>query len=739
MILTPCRTSALLLLGLACQANVPAGWSFAPAPSAPPLEPATRQRLAAAWQSRPVSYTPEAAQHQANGLPRYLNRLFLSGSAYLQQHAHNPVDWRPWGPEALAEAKRLQRPILLSVGYATCHWCHVMAHESFEDEEIASAINANFIAIKVDREELPDVDAMAAAALHSLGLSGGWPTTLWLTPDGKPFVGGTYYPPRDSAVGPGLLTLLHTIAAAAQQDPQRLQAEAGKLLQAMQARPPPAAGSVDMPGLLQQSTAAIRRAYDPLHGGLRGPRKFPAALPARFLLRQARRNGDAAALTMVGQTLQHMAAGGLQDALGGGFHRYTVDAQWQVPHFEKMLYDNALLLTVYLEAYQASGADDFAAVARATISALLRDFESPAGGFYAGTDADSLDAQGVLHEGAYYSWSAAELTQVLGPQAAAAHRLFNIVDPGPLAAGRSVLTTEIGAPQDANAQALRARLLAARGKRPPPRLDDLQVTAWNGLTLDALATAARVLQDANALAAARRTGNFILGHLRPSGHLLHSLRQGAPGPAAYFDDSAAVITGMLSLYESTGELRWLQAAVDLDAESWNTWADGTRSTPRPGLEALPAPEAEGDVPVPAAISLQALNLQRLQALTETPAYAQRAAQLTERLALQVARNPLAWPSALVALDWAVHDAKQICLVAAHDRAELQSFVQAMRRVLVPAQVVNLALENDTAAQARVPALQGKVALDGKATAYVCEHHLCALPTQDPNALLEQLR
>jgi len=470
-------------------------------PEAPGYSPELSAKLATALSKRreaPQGYQPRTHHlvgEAAAGVPRFTNRLILESSPYLLQHAHNPVDWRPWGDEAFDEARRLGRPVFLSIGYATCHWCHVMEAESFEDLEIAAFLNSHYIAIKVDREERPDVDAVYMAAVQALTQSGGWPMSMWLTPAREPFYGGTYFPPRAGARGAqvGFLEILRDIHGTYLSDTARVGQAAESLVRAVKrqmeasAEPPPA--DAPRPGLplVDQALAVYRRLFDDVNGGLRRAPKFPSNIPVRLLLRAHARTGDPALLQMATLTLQKMAAGGMNDQLGGGFHRYSTDAVWLVPHFEKMLYDNALLLVAYAEAHQASGRADFARVVRETADYLLREMVSPEGAFYSATDADSLTAGGHQEEGAFFVWSRDEIERVLAPLGGDIVAQF-IAHYGVTAAGNfeGANILNVANPDEDAWAALgpaRAALYAVRGRRPPPLRDEKILAAWNGLAI----------------------------------------------------------------------------------------------------------------------------------------------------------------------------------------------------------------------------------------------------------------
>jgi len=476
-------------------------------PGASPRSPDLAARLAAAVDGHAPGWTPRT-RHREGNAPRFANRLALESSPYLLQHAHNPVDWRPWGEEAFAEARASRRPVFLSIGYSTCHWCHVMEEESFEDLEIAEVLNRHFVPIKVDREERPDVDAVYMVAVQALTGGGGWPMSVWLDGNREPFFGGTYFPARDGDRGAprGFLSLLRLVVNLWERDPLRVSQAAGSLAAAVRtalsaAGEPSAA--VPGPETVDAAVAAYRQMFDESHGGLRGAPKFPSSLPVRLLLRAWRRSGDAQVLRMATRTLERMAAGGIHDQLGGGFHRYSTDERWLVPHFEKMLYDNALLAVAYAEAFQATGRADFARVLRSTLDYLLREMQAPRGAFFSATDADSEG-----EEGRFFAWTEEEIRRRLGAEAQRFVDFHGVTPEGHFEAG-SIL--HVPAPDEGTWEALggaRETLRLARESRVRPLRDEKVLTSWNGLTLSALALGGRVLGEPRYLEAGARAAGL---------------------------------------------------------------------------------------------------------------------------------------------------------------------------------------------------------------------------------------
>ncbi len=724
-----------------------------PAPGAQPLPAATAARLRAAAGEGGIPRTRHLAP---DGSPLFTNRLALEASPYLRQHAHNPVDWYPWGDEAFEAARRLGRPVLLSVGYATCHWCHVMEEESFEDLEIARFINENYIAIKVDREERPDVDAVYMAAVYAITGRGGWPMTVWLSPDRRPFYGGTYFPARDGDRGgrPGFLTLLQRMAAVYRSQPERIAEAAAELAGRLEADLSPALRSAPVGAeQLRELARRYKDRYDPVNGGLSGAPKFPSSLPIRFLLRASRRSGDGELLEMATHTLRRMAAGGIYDQVGGGFHRYATDARWLVPHFEKMLYDNALLAVAYTEAWQLTGDGDFQRVAREILRYAERDMRSPEGGFYSATDADSpVPGTGEREEGYFFTWTPEELRAALPPGWAEAVIAWYAVRPGGNFEGRSILNTprplgevarELGRPEGELEGLLaeaRERLYAARSERPPPLRDDKVITAWNGLMISAYARASLAFGDASYAAVAARAADFVLSALRTGGRLHRAWRGGAVRGAAVIEDYAFLIAGLIDLFEATGERRWLEEAIALDEVVQRYYEDaagGWFRTASDGEALLAREKPDRDGAEPSGASVQVLSLYRLAELTGREAYRERADRALSTYGERAAQGAMS--ELLLAADWSLDTPREIVLITPSSRAEAEPFLRVLREVNPRSRVLVVSPEPEVAALARtVPLVEDKVARGGLATAYVCERGRCELPTTDPERFRVQL-
>ena len=740
-----------------------AATSFALNPGAEARPPALAAALDAAWVARAPGYEPRTRHLQEEGVPKHMNRLFLESSPYLLQHAHNPVDWHPWADEAFASAKRLNRPVLLSVGYSTCHWCHVMEEESFEDEEIAAFLNANYICIKVDREELPDVDAVYMAAVYAIRKRGGWPMNVFLTPDREPFFGGTYFPPRDGARGnrPGFLTVLRNIHRSWTDNPAGIAGRAEKLTAAVRQRLAPTQlmpqGAVG-PKTLESASGFVARSFDAVHKGMTSrSSKFPSQTPIRFLLREGKRAGDTGARGYARETLTAMAAGGIHDQVGGGFHRYSVDARWLVPHFEKMLYDNALLVVAYVEGWQATGDPVLLDVARTTLDYVEREMLAPGGAFYSATDADSANPEGHREEGWFFTWTPAEMAALLPPDdVALARTVWGVGDrpnfegrfifslPQPLASHVPALAPDI-ATLSRRLDGIKTTLYASRATRPPPLRDDKVITAWSSLMIEAFARYAQAVGSEHHAQIAARAADFLLSEMRTDGRLLRSWKDGRPGKSGVLDDYAFLCQALLDLFEVTGEARWLEEAIALDATIATVFEDTERggwflvSNDRTDLLAREKPDRDGAEPSGASVHL--LNLLRLHEWTTNPAYAARADAAMTSYAPVLTRAPLSLSEMLMAVDWTLDRPDEIVIVVP-DRAKdeaVAKWTRALGARFLPNKVAVVLREGQlSAASGLVPWLNGKKARGGSITAYVCEQGVCELPADTVAAFEAQL-
>ncbi|MGI8991351.1 MAG: thioredoxin domain-containing protein [Bryobacteraceae bacterium] len=689
------------------------------------------------------------------------NRLIHEKSPYLLQHAHNPVDWYPWGAEAFEAARAQRKPIFLSIGYSTCHWCHVMERESFENEEIAAILNRNFIPIKVDREERPDVDRIYMAYVQATTGGGGWPMSVWLTPELKPFVGGTYFPPENRYGRAGFPVLLDRIAAAWQQDRDRIVASSNEVLEQLQkqAEVAPSGGALD-PKALDSGFHAFRRNFDSRHGGFGQAPKFPRPVTHNFLLRYYARTGNREALDMVLETLRAMAKGGMNDQLGGGFHRYSVDERWFVPHFEKMLYDQAQLAISYLEAFQITREPLFAAEARRILDYVIRDMTDPDGGFHSAEDADSVIDPADPHEkgeGAFYIWKQPEIEDLAGQPAA---RWFcyrygvrpdgNVAnDPQSEFTGRNILFQEHSIEETADRferplaevrgaiEDLETRLLAERSKRIRPHLDDKVLSAWNGLTISAFAKGGAILDDARYSQAARRASDFIAKRMydAESGILLRRYRKGDAAIAGFLDDYAFFAQALLDLYETSFEFRDLEFAIKLTEKQLELFEDtkhGAFFSSSDGDSSLVVRRKEDyDGAEPSGNSIAVLNLLRLARMTSRDDFREAAEKALQAFAERITTMPSGVPQMLVAYGFSLAAPKQVILSGEKSSGELRQFLRVLQARFLPDTIVMLADEDLSRYN---PAIQNMKPLDGRVTAYVCENFTCKLPISDPSKL-----
>ncbi len=682
------------------------------------------------------------------------NHLSHTNSPYLLQHAENPVDWYPWGPEALQKARSENKPIFLSIGYAACHWCHVMAHESFEDPATAAIMNEHYVSIKVDREQRPDLDSIYMAATQALTGSGGWPMSVFLTPDLRPFYAGTYFPPVPRYNMPSFKELLLSVAEAYRQQPQEIERVSGQVLQHLQAANR-ASGTEDRLTLddLEALTKSLLDAYDWGYGGWGSAPKFPQPMLIEFLLRQSVRKSPQAeqALKAALHALRAMARGGMYDVVGGGFARYSTDNFWRVPHFEKMLYDNAQLARAYLHAWQITHDPFFREVAVRTLDFIQRELTDPAGGFYSSLDADS-DGQ----EGRFYAWTADEIRAVLEDEAdyelfAAAYGvseqgnwegqtvLQRALDDATLAARFKQAPDQIHARLSSHHQ----RLLHARQRRVRPATDDKVLTSWNGLALQTFAEAAGCIDDAELasqyLVVTTRNAGFLLQNLQAGRYLRRTWRAGDSAGTGFLEDYAALICGLLALYEAEFENRWFSAASQLGEQmiaEFDDAAGGFFDTPASGEPLLLRPKDLQDNATPSGSALAGLALLRLAALTGHGEYRDRAANALAQVVPALRQYPTAFGEWLTVADTLLHEEKQVALVYGAEAAELRPLLEVLKARFRP----GLAL-----AASRYPPpveapalLADRLLKEGRATAYVCEQFVCKLPVNSPQELEQQL-
>jgi uncharacterized protein YyaL (SSP411 family) len=674
-----------------------------------------------------------------------MNRLAGESSLYLRQHAENPVDWHPWGDEAFARAREQDRPVLLSIGYSSCHWCHVMAHESFEDADTASVMNDLFVNVKVDREERPDVDALYMQATLSLSGSGGWPMTVFLTPDGRPFYAGTYFPKTARGGLPGFSDLCRALAAAYRDRRDDVEAQAAEVARRLETLSERAASEEALtPRILEDAVVGLARVFDAEQGGFGGAPKFPPSLALEFLVRRLwRRPDDPHAREMVELTLGRMAAGGIYDQVGGGFHRYSVDGRWLVPHFEKMLYDNALLARVYALAARVTGSAGHARIAQETLDYLLREMRLPGGGFGSAQDADSPGG-----EGAFFVWTPEELGRLLTPQQAKAVILRHAVTEEGNFEGRSILHVVVPLEQvsqqlgeDAAPLLAQARetLYRARLERPAPARDDKLLAAWNGLAIAAFADAGVILGRPDYVDAAVATAATVIDVLVVDGRL-HRVPP-APGGAVHLgqlDDHADLVHGLLRLYEATFQPRWLRAARDLADRMIALFADeegdGFFYSPSDGERLVARTRDVEDHPTPAGNSQAAHVLMRLADLTGDAELEGRAGRALALVRADMPRFPQAFGTALVALDHLLADRREIAIAGPPDDPRTAALVRAARAGAGPFDAIAAGDPDDPAAAEAAPLLAHRPLVDGAPAAYVCRRFACEAPVTDPEAL-----
>ncbi len=669
----------------------------------------------------------------------HTNQLADALSPYLLQHAHNPVDWQPWGAEALARARSEDKPIFLSIGYAACHWCHVMAHESFEDAAIAAVLNRYFVCIKVDREERPDIDELYMTAVQILTGSGGWPLSVFLTPDLKPFFGGTYFPPTARHGQPGFLDILNRIAYLWMQQRDALAASAEQITQSVRTHALGTAGGQALPGRQLPDAAAreLAASFDTHHGGFGGAPKFPPFNALELLLRNYARTRSVATLAQVTTTLDHMAAGGLHDQLGGGFHRYSTDERWLVPHFEKMLYDNAQLGAIYLAAWQLTGRPRYREVATGTLDYVLREMTAPAGGFYSSQDADSEG-----HEGLYYCWTTAEIEAVLGAEDGRLFGQIYGVTPDGNFEGRNILTgPHADALPAAQLDPLRARLLAVRAQRVPPARDEKVLVSWNALMISTLARAARGLDEPRYLAAAEKAADFILAQLRSDGELLRASRDGRTGGSAFLDDYALLANALLDLFETTQAVRWLKESEELARRMLKNFGDekagGLFLTSGAHTELLARTKPGFDGQEPSANAAAARVLWRLGRLLDRAEYAREAERILQAFAPGMQQMPGGFLSMLAVLDDFYNPGPEIAIIGAPEAAAARALWREVHARYLPGSVlvgVDPAQAGAAELAKKIPLLAERPLLDNQPTAYVCRNRACQKPVTAPEAL-----
>ena len=679
------------------------------------------------------------------------NRLVNETSPYLLQHKDNPVDWYPWGEEALKRAREEDKPVLLSVGYSACHWCHVMERESFEDDETARMMNENFVNIKVDREERPDIDSIYMAAVQALTRHGGWPMTVFLTPDGAPFYGGTYFPPIPSRGMPSFQQLLLSVVDAYENRREEVLQNAQAVRDYLQASTAAVIPEAETSGteLLDRAAGVLLSQLDRRFGGFDGAPKFPQAMNLEVLLRHHHRTGERSALDGVELTCRQMANGGIYDQLGGGFSRYSVDGYWLVPHFEKMLYDNALLSRLYLETYQATGDAFYRRIAEETLDYVLREMTSEEGGFYSAEDADSEG-----EEGKFYVWTPGELEAALDPdEARLAVRYWDVTERGNFE-GKNILhvarppeavADEFGlSPEElwARIAGIRAKLFAVREERVRPGRDEKILAAWNGLMLRSFALAARVTGREDYREAAIENATFIVEKLIEDGRIHRSYKDGRARFNGYLEDYAMVADGLVALYEATFETRWLvEADALLDAVSELFWDEEKRAfydTPADHEELITRPRDVYDNAAPSGTSVATEVLLKLALFLDRSDYRQRAEDVLDELAGGMEKVPSGFGRLLCALDLSISETREVAIVGGPEAQDTRVLLETVYAGYLPNKVVAGRGPDDDEAGGLIPLLAQRPAREGKATAYVCVHYACQTPSTDPEELSRQL-
>ena len=681
---------------------------------------------------------------------KHTNRLIDETSPYLLQHAHNPVDWYPWGPEALDRSRDEDKPILLSIGYAACHWCHVMEHESFENEKIAQIMNENFVCIKVDREERPDLDSIYMNAVQMMTGHGGWPMTMFLTPDLKPFYGGTYYPPADRQGMPGFPRVLLSIADSYENRRQDITSSAdaitGELRKMNHFH---ASDEMLTTEVLNQAFSALSSNFDRANGGFGHAPKFPPSMTLMFFLRQWKRTNSQDALEMAELTLEKMAEGGMYDHLGGGFARYSVDAHWLVPHFEKMLYDNALLARVYLYAYQATGKASYRRVAEEILEYIIRDMTDRTGGFYSAEDADSEG-----EEGKFYVWTKQEVTDVLGEEDAQLFcDYYDVTEQGNFEHGKSILNTPVKIEETARdndiavedfsrrIESARKRLFYEREKRVRPGRDEKILAAWNGLMLTAFAEAANILGRDDYRAVAVKNAEFLMGSLMQNGRVLRTFKDGTAKLNGYLEDYSYLIEGLLAVYEATFDQKFFDSARGLAdtmiEQFWDEAEGGFFFTSADHEELITRTKDYFDNATPSGNSVAAAALLKLWLLTQDNRYQQCATTILRTMRQVMAKYPSAFGYLLCALDFYLSEPKEIAILGDADSHEVRSFISEIYSRYLPNKVLALKEPGGTEPES-IKLLTDRSMVEGRPTVYVCRNYTCLIPATTVEELVDRL-
>ena len=744
------------------------------------LNPELLEELEREKEKKGSTYYPYTRHLNPDGQALFTNRLLLEKSPYLLQHAHNPINWYPWSEEAFEEAKKRNWPILLSIGYSTCHWCHRMAEESFEDLEIAEYINKNYIVIKLDREERPDLDNFYFNAVRVIARRGGWPMTIWLTPDKHIFYGGTYFPPRETSRSPGLLALLKEYKEAYQENPDDIAfISLEEIKQGIQERLSPDSSSDNIPGtdVFETLYTYVKENHDPMYGGFKktslffSNNKFPFSFPYRFLTRSYLKTQDEEILQTVHISLNGMLKGGIHDHIGGGFHRYSTDNKWLIPHFEKMLYDQASLALSYLEAYHLLGQESYKDTAKGILDYVIRDIQSEEAGFYSATDARSLVVHpvslenkedlptGKKEEGFYFTWTSEEIDSVLNEkQAELIKNYYGVTSSGNFK-GRNILYVSKDLPEvaeelhldpsEANQLLASAReaLYQARQSRPLPSRDEKILSGWNALMISALVHGYFILNEKTYLLQAERSAQFILDNMYKEGQLYRSWKEGIAYIPAFLQDYAFFISALLDLFEWTGNINWLNSAIELDQileQNFEDKEEGGFFMTGHDYETLSVREKSFSSKrklKPSGNSVMLMNLLRLNELTGNDHYRTRAENSFRVFGADLERRPALFPEALLALDY-YHSSVSEIVIVLPDEVELESdsFFNELKKWYLPNKVLTVVHHSQVEKrQELLQPIQGKIAIDGQTTVYICEKGICQLPAFDLEELRRQLK
>ena len=694
---------------------------------------------------------PRTRHLDVNGKPEYTNRLSLESSPYLLQHAHNPVNWYPWSDEAFETAKRMDRPILLSIGYSTCHWCHVMEEESFEDIEIATYLNEHYIAIKVDREERPDIDSIYMKAVVALQGSGGWPMTVFITWDKKPFYGGTYFPARDGDRGAsiGFLTLLKRLDEAYHNDKQAIK-KAGHQITAILQETSGNKGENTLPTkeLISKSMESYKNGFDWKNGGLTGRNKFPSSLPLGLLMRYYQTSLDDQVLDMVTLSLDKMMAGGIHDHVGGGFHRYTTDSIWLTPHYEKMLYDNALLSIAYTEAYQLTGNEKYRQTSQKTLDYLLKEMQSPEGGFYSATDADSQTPEGVQEEGYFFTWTVEEIDALFDEKTSKIIKLYyGIKDTKNqrqilyISGQQNLIIKEFAITSEELENTITKANLALYEKRVSrklPGLDDKIVLSWNSLVISALAKAGFAFNEKKYIDAAIQTHTFIFKNFWQDQKLFHSFKDNKTGHQGFLDDYAFLAAAYIDLYEATFDIAWLLKAIDIDDLIQKKFEDKTHGgffmTPADQDDLIAREKPAEDGAIPSGNAIAAINISRLYLYTDRKTYRQRAEKTLKYFSGPLLKLPAYMSGILPTIELLTGPVKEMVIITPEGKKQkAKPFLDILRKKFVARQIIIVLQEGKEfdAVSKTLPQVRGRSALNGMATLYPCEGKICRRPITDP--------